>query len=511
MEYYDPRDYDLAGRIAKLKTLHGVIETPYLFPVIDPVKQVPSLNTILEIGFNAFITNAYLFYRRNRGIVKNIHEYFSWNNPIMTDSGGYQILVYGSVDIDNKTIVEYEKEIGTDIGVILDIPTGTRMSWKEAWNALIETYRRAWEALPYIMDSEQLWVYPIQGAPYPDLVKYSSITAQRIPYHIYALGSPTVFLEKYEYENILLMTLIARQYLPPNKPLHVFGVGHPMIIPYLVAVGADLFDSASYILYARDNRLLFEWGTKHLNELFYLPCSCPVCSKYSVEELREMDRRERTKLIAIHNLYVLYNEIKRVKQAIKEGRLWEYLETKSRSHPRLRRIFEILKKHRKYLTLYNPYTKAPVQALFILDTESIYNPRLETNKERVYKNMVRRYKGKKLLLIPAIEKPFTEQELYVKYSNKYKEHYILFYHPYLGIFPPTLTDTYPYFQHEIGIYEYNEKIIKEIVDFIRELEPDEIVLVTHNTTDHRLIKELTEIFKEKLEIIHASNNLESRV
>ena len=50
MEYYDPREYDLAGRIAKLRTKHGIIETPYLFPVIDPKKQIPAINVLEEIS-----------------------------------------------------------------------------------------------------------------------------------------------------------------------------------------------------------------------------------------------------------------------------------------------------------------------------------------------------------------------------------------------------------------------------------------------------------------------------
>jgi len=320
LEYYDPRDYELAGRIGVLKTNHGVIETPFLFPVIDPYRQAVSLDRIRDIGFNAFITNAYLLYRRMRGEVFNIHDYFNWNNPIMTDSGGYQVLVYGSIDVDNKTIISYEKNIETDIAVILDVPTGARMSWSEAYDALRETMKRGLEALPYLMDSKQLWVYPVQGAPYRDLVEYSSKTGSRLPYHIYALGSPTVFLEKYEYSVILELTITARRNLPPEKPLHVFGVGHPMIIPFLVAVGADLFDSASYILYARDNRMMFEWGTQNLNELHYIPCSCPVCSKYGVEELREMNIDERTALLALHNLYMIWRELLKTKQAIKEGR-----------------------------------------------------------------------------------------------------------------------------------------------------------------------------------------------
>jgi len=109
LKHFDPREYDLAGRIGKLKTPHGIIETPYLFPVIDPTRQQPSLKEVEKIGFNAIITNAYLFYKRNRGKPKDIHKALNWNKPIMTDSSGYQVLVYGDVEVTNETIVKYEK------------------------------------------------------------------------------------------------------------------------------------------------------------------------------------------------------------------------------------------------------------------------------------------------------------------------------------------------------------------------------------------------------------------
>ncbi|MEM1825458.1 MAG: tRNA guanosine(15) transglycosylase TgtA [Desulfurococcaceae archaeon] len=488
MEYYDPREYDLAGRIAKLKTKHGFIETPFLFPVIDPSRQNRYLNIIDRVGFNAFITNAYLLYRRNRGERVNIHDFFDWRKPVMTDSGGYQILIYGSVDVDNKTIVKYQKEIDSDICVILDIPTGTSMSRVEALNAIRETIKRSWESMSLIMESDQLWVLPIQGAPYPDLVYYSSLVSSRIPYHIYALGSPTVYLEKYDYEKILLLTIIARRNLPPNKPLHVFGVGHPMIIPFLVAVGADLFDSASYILYARDDRLMFEWGTRRLDELYYSPCNCPICSKYSIEELREMNRDERVDLIAEHNLYVLMKEIKQTKQTIREGRLWEYLEYKSKLHSSLKKAFGIIVKYRDYLMKYNPLIKTNIHALLLIDSNSVCNPRLEINRKNTYKYLI---KGEysKLLLLPALSKPYSNDRIYNMFREKYCEFKILFYHPYLGLFPPEVSNTYPYFQHEIGRLEYSSRIVREIINTITKLRVSDLKIVTVNNSIYRKISE----------------------
>ncbi|MEM0355561.1 MAG: tRNA guanosine(15) transglycosylase TgtA [Desulfurococcaceae archaeon] len=476
MEYFDARDFDLAGRIGRLKTGSGVIETPFLFPVVDPAKQTVSLEDIRSIGFNAIITNAYLMYSRMKGSVVDIHDFLKWRNPVMTDSGGYQILEYGDVDVDEDTIIEYQKRIGSDICVILDIPTGTHTARTQAEKYVFETIRRGWRALPRIMDSKQLWVLPVQGAPFEDLLEYSATISARLPYHIYSLGSPTVFLEKYSYDKIIEYTFITRSKLPYNKPLHVFGVGHPMIIPFLVAIGADTFDSASYILYARDGRLMFEWGTRSLNELFYLPCSCPVCSRFSVEELKEMNSRERIPLIAKHNLYVLSSEIRRVKQSIKEGRLWEYLEYRSKAHPSLKRAFNTVKKYVNYISRFCSLSQPLSLAILFLDRDSIHNPRIVATRMAVAEN-ISRERVSRAILIPAIEKPFDQQRILRDVSSEYPGYRVLMYNPYLGLFPPELSSTYPYYQHETGLFEINSSVVEETVMTLLRMGVEEVVLV----------------------------------
>ncbi len=459
--YYEIKYYDGAARIARVYTHSGIIETPYLFPVVDPTRQAVSLPILRELGYNALITNAYLYYRRTRGQGGPIHEYLGWNGPIMTDSGGYQVLIYGDVDVDNKTIVEFEKKIGVDIGVILDVPTGSHMSRAEASHALEETFRRAVEALPLIMDSDALWVLPVQGAPYKDLVIQASIRARRYPYHIYALGSPTVLLEQYRYAEILEIVILARLFLHPGKPLHVFGVGHPMIIPFLVAAGADFFDSASYILYARDNRYIIEGGTKRLDELDYFPCSCPVCSRYTPRELMSMPQPERTRLLALHNLYMLAKEIRLVKQAIRENRLYELLEERSRAHPSLYEAFIVLRKYMDQLSKYSPRTKPRGHAVMLYGYESIDNPYVKAFREALG---LMTYKCD--ILLPAYKKPYQEQYFYKIYRMMYDN--ICFYNPYLGVFPAELDSTFPVFQHEAPIYIDDlmlEKMIEEIMKY----------------------------------------------
>jgi 7-cyano-7-deazaguanine tRNA-ribosyltransferase len=74
-------------------------------------------------------------------------------------------------------------------------------------------------------------------------------------------------------------------------------------------------------------------GTGKLEEMSYLPCCCPVCQEHTLKEM--IDSSQKTKLLARHNLYVSLQEMKQVKESIREGSLWDLLETRCRSHPRM--------------------------------------------------------------------------------------------------------------------------------------------------------------------------------
>lgn len=499
---FEVREKDLAGRIGKLVTPHGALETPFLFPVVDPLRQIPKLADIEKIGFNGVITNAYLLYTRNSGIPKGVHRELSWSKVVMTDSGGYQILVYGEVAVDNKTIVTYEKNIGSDIGVILDVPTGRKMSYEEAERAVYETYKRGIEALTLIMDSDQLWAYPVQGSPFRDLLLRSAIMANKLPYDIYAVGSPTLVLEKYEYSKLVEMTALVRTCTPPSKPLHVFGVGHPMIIPFLVAVGGDLFDSASYILYARDGRYMTEAGTKDVRELVYFPCNCPVCSKYSPSDLLDMPSAERVEFVAKHNLYVLNREIKITKQAIREGRLWELLEYRSRAHPALFEAFEAVKKYIKLLERHSPLTVPWGRATLIFDATSRLNPKLRENIRRAAETTSKGVRGKTVVLIPAYIKPYTTQPEYQVISErvgKSQDIKLIFLHPVLGVFTPGISSTYPFYQHECRITRrsISPSQIADLVLEVAKWGARRIVVLKAGWLDEELARAINERVKER--------------
>ncbi|MEZ0394374.1 MAG: tRNA guanosine(15) transglycosylase TgtA [Desulfurococcaceae archaeon] len=497
MEHFEARDFDLAGRIGVLRTRHGNLETPYIFPVVDPRRQAPPLQKIAELGFRGVITNAYLLLKRTGAAPLKVHEVLGWDGIVMTDSGGYQILSYGDVDVNNKQIVGYQMAIGSDIGVILDIPTGSAMSFEEAEGAVDETLKRAVEALPLIMQSDQLWALPVQGAPYLDLLTRAAARSAGLPYHIYAIGSPTVLLEKYDYERLVEYVAIARALLPPHKPIHVFGVGHPMIIPYLVALGADLFDSASYILYARDNRYMTEWGTKDLRELSYFPCNCPVCSRYTPQELLEMGVEERTELLALHNLHALAKEIRTVKEAIREGRLWELLEGRSKAHPSLRRAFEKIKEFSGLLARGSSLNRPPGFAALLFDRESLSNPVLSIARESAegfLRARLARARARVLrLCVNVAEKP---AEALVRNARDGCD---VILDPFLGVVAPALSSSFPFYQHERGVAptprEFVEMFGERVLELLRRANVQEVVLRPLDGSARALVQELRRLLE----------------
>lgn len=475
--FFEVKDKDLAARIGRLYTPHGWLETPALLPVIDIIRQEVPITEIKNLGFRAVMTNAYLLWKRmkNLAIEKGVHSILGFEGVVMTDSGGYQILEYGEVEISPREVVEFEKSIGSDIAVILDIPTGNTRDRNQAVYSVEETLRRAQEALEYIDHDKRIWTLPIQGGFHIDLLENSVERSLRLvgPYKLLALGSPTVLLENYEYSTILDMVYTVRRKTPWSIPIHLFGAGHPMIIPYVVALGIDMFDSASYILYARAGRYMTKTRTYRLEELEYFPCNCPVCSKYTPQELRQMPHSERVRLLALHNLYTLKATLDEVKQAIREGRLWELLEERSASHPSIREAFtKFSKTYARYIALHTPRTKSSkAKGVFLYSVESTAHPKILQHNETLLKRYKAR-KTEKAILIPVTKtvKPFTTSKLYAKIKNENRNAHIIGYAPYIGAVPEELSQTYPLSQFEANyeiIGEVASTTAEYIVDYLK--------------------------------------------
>jgi len=435
---------DLAGRIGILHTNHGKIETPSFVPVIHPVKQSIPAKKIKEIGFDVVITNAYITMKRleEKARENGIHKIIKYDSSIMTDSGGYQVLEYGEVDVKPSDMAKFEMDIMTDFAIPLDKPTGFGLSKKIAKEYVDHTLKICKTTIKNKKNNGQIWIGPIQGSEHPELVKRSTNELIKMGYQMLALGSPVEFMESYEYKLLAEMIIAAKKNIPTSIPLHLFGAGHPLTIPLAVALGCDTFDSASYMLYAKHDRVITEDGTRRLEELEYFPFDCEVSSRYKPKELLGMKKEERIDQIALFNLYSIKAEVDRVKQAIREGRLWEYTMKKARAHPKLFETIDVILNNTKFLQDGTPKFKE--KAIFLFGPEDQYRPEI-----RRYHEYVRKFRTKKKIAVitkdPTIKPVFSSYE-YKKLRRKFKDaDAVQFcnYNPFLGIIPIEISDVFP--------------------------------------------------------------------
>lgn len=458
---FEVRCTDLAGRIGKLKTPHGNLETPAFIPVIHPIRQTITPNFLKSLGFNAVITNAYITLKHygDEARKRGIHDIIKYDGVIMTDSGGYQVLEYDSIDVEPTVMAIFENDIRSDIPVPLDKPTGYGLKYEKARDNVEQTLKNARETLNAIEGRKSkgiknntgnkyhnddtngaIWVGPVQGAEHSDLVKYSAVALDKMGFNLMAIGSPVELMEAYEFAILAHMIAIVKRAIPA-KPIHLFGAGHPITIPLAVALGCDMFDSASYILYAKDNRYMHSNGTTRLEDLSYLPCQCPICTAYSIKELFYLDRDSRILEVAKHNLYILKAEVNAVKQAIVDGRLWEYVMQKAHAHPKLMEAMELFKTF-EYLGEGTPIFKR--KAVFFYDPIDQYRPEAKRFRNIVSKFASLKNKKKKLVLYPDSDiHPFYSTRAFLQLVKKFPDAQICTYSPFLGIIPSEISDIFP--------------------------------------------------------------------
>ncbi len=417
---------DVMGRIGKLHTPHGVVETPALMPVINPnIEFIPPYE-MKKYGAEMLITNSYIIYRTKRlrelALKEGVHKLLGVDMPVMTDSGSFQLMVYGDVEITNREIVTFQNEIGSDVVTPLDIPTPPDADRETAINDLEETVRREKEAekIHHSFSRENLLSVPIQGSTHLDLRKKSSEEANRIQGDVFAIGAVVPLLDSYRFADVARIVLAVKSTVSPARPVHLFGAGHPMIFAIFTALGIDLFDSAAYALFAKDDRYLTPSGTLKLEEIQHFPCSCPVCLKYTPEEMRKLEKSERAHHIAEHNLYVSFEEIRRVKQAIKSNELFELVEMRIRSHPYLIQAWREIRNHFQLLEKHDPSAK---RIFFYLGRESLYRPAVKRHQEKVLNIEVEKRE------IVVSSDPGVRADFYLK--------------PAFGVVPAELMECYP--------------------------------------------------------------------
>ncbi len=415
---------DAGARICKIQENGKKLKTPCIAIVVNPNKMTLSIKELKKAGAELIITNAYILSKsrfREEIEKKGLHRFFKWKGFIYTDSGTYQMFSRGVKNIDNAAIVKFQKKMGSDFITPVDVFTLPDDNFSIAKKKLEETLKR----IEQTSALTEKFVFPIQGGMHLELRRKACKIANKFNPRIFAIGGIVPLMNAYEYAKLVDIILACKTALKPNIPVHAFGAGHAITFALLACCGVDIFDSAMYSLAAQEGRYLTQYGTKHVNELQEFPCSCEVCSKYTPEDLREMSKAEREKLLAKHNLYVTLEEIKLIRQAIAENSLFELVQIRARAHPSLlKALLFMLRKYKRYFIEHDVFPKA--RAVF--------------------------YSGRETLLRPEIVKARQKlKNVHVKERECVKK-------PGFGKVPKNLLTAYP-FLHFQGLEEFEEPCI----------------------------------------------------
>ncbi len=490
------------ARLGKFQTKHGTVKTPLLMPVVHPAKSAITPSELANIyGFQMVITNSYIIKSndrfREKALSDGVHGLLNFEGPVMTDSGTFQMYFHGlpEGEIDPLEIIRFQREIGSDIGTMLDVFSDPKVGRQKVEEDVQISLDRAKISPPE--KGEMLLAGTIQGGIYPDLRETSAQTMAKLDFDVYPIGGVVPLMERYRYSDIVRAVLSSKKHLPQDKPVHLFGCGHPMLFAQAALLGCDFFDSASYAKFAEAGRMLFSTGTMHLKKLRELPCECPVCSSTKAEDLHAMKKDERVLHLMKHNLYVTSAEIRRVRQAIIDGKLVELAATRARGHPSLYEAFqEMLKYYEQYVA------SDPIGI-----TSSIFYTGHETSQlpviRRFHEQVMERYpfrKTKKLLLVPDLgNQPFTDVlgTLVRPMRQTSPKDVILFFITPMGIVPWELEHVHPAQQclfptilDKTTISSVNDRLEQ----ILKSMSVDRMYWVIRNTPTNEILESLSQSF-----------------
>ena len=342
---------DDRARLGKIITNRGIIDTPTFMPVgtQGTVKGV-FVDDILKTNTQIILGNTYhLLLRPGINILKEfggLHKFMNWKKPILTDSGGYQIMSLSKLNkidpkigavfkshIDGKKIIlspeksiQVQKSINSDIIMVLDeCPKLTRDKnvLSKAINVSTEWARRC--KIEFGNNKFKGLFGIVQGGLYKDLRVESISKLKEIDFDGYAMGGLAVGEEQADMFKILNETT---EFLPKNKPRYLMGVGTPSDILGAVNEGIDMFDC---VMPTRSGRtgLAFTWkgklnlkNSKFRNDNSPLDNKCDIrdLNKYSksyIHHLIKSDELLASMLITLNNIYFYQQFMREIRRNIK--------------------------------------------------------------------------------------------------------------------------------------------------------------------------------------------------
>ncbi|MDD5356143.1 MAG: tRNA guanosine(34) transglycosylase Tgt [Candidatus Omnitrophica bacterium] len=355
------KDKNSRARCSQLSTPHGVIETPIFMPVATQaaVKTI-SPRELKECSAQIILSNAYhLYLRPGLDVIKEIgglHNFMSWDKPILTDSGGYQVFslaflrkyrgegVEFQSHIDGSKhfltpgkVIQIQRALGSDIIMPLDdcieYPATREMAKVALERTAHWAERSKEEYLKSSPDKDKQALFGItQGSTYDDLRKESCERLAELDFFGYAIGGLSVGEPQDLMYNIFSL---ATQNLPVEKPRYVMGIGMPEDILEAVNCGVDMFDCVIPTRYGRNGSAFTSEGKLTVRNAEFKSddrpldpnCDCYTCKNFSRAYLRHLFNSSEMlglRLVSLHNIYFFLKLTQDIRGAIKEGRFVEF-------------------------------------------------------------------------------------------------------------------------------------------------------------------------------------------
>ncbi len=340
---------------------HGIVQTPVFMNVgtQGAIKGALSAADLEQIGTQVELSNTYhLHLRPGDKLVHDLgglHKFMTWDGPILTDSGGFQVFslsslrkikeegVYFSSHIDGRKIfmgpeesMQIQSNLGSDIAMAFDECVENPAPYDYVKKSCERTFR--WlerckkeldrlNQLPDTVNPGQVLFGINQGGTYPDLRIWHMQEIAKLDLPGYAIGGLAVG----ESTEVMYEIIDAVEpYMPKDKPRYLMGVGTPSNIIEGVARGIDFFDCVMPARNARHGRLFTWQGAINMKNAKYEydatpidpECDCPVCRRYTKAYIRHLFKAEEMlamRLCVMHNLY-FYNKLtEQIRSALDEG------------------------------------------------------------------------------------------------------------------------------------------------------------------------------------------------
>jgi queuine tRNA-ribosyltransferase len=350
----------IRARLGRLELPHGIVETPQFMPVgTNATVKALDPGDLDAVGASIVLANAYHLYLRpgHERIERlgGLHRFMGWDRPILTDSGGYQVVSLADARVVDETgatfrshidgathqltpekAIAVQEALGPDIAVAFDHPVYPSSPREEVEDAMERTHRWAARSLEAHGRPDQALFGIIQGGVDPDLRERSTRYIASLPFDgicIGGLAGDETPVQRADALNVVIPLLEG-----DPRPRYLMGLGSPADLLEAVALGVDLFDSVLPARVARNGQLWVPGGRLNLKNAAFLDdprpvqedCPCLLCTRFSRAYLAHLLRARELlayRLATCHNLTFTLDFMARIRSALRAGTFPESLAT----------------------------------------------------------------------------------------------------------------------------------------------------------------------------------------